>query len=89
MFYRASMSILLLLALVSVTLTTCQSENDDISVIRQRVLEMIIWPTNDTIPGIVQAAIGYHEKLNASCYWEDINYADRTLAVWATEEHLT
>ncbi|UJR35046.1 hypothetical protein I4U23_027822 [Adineta vaga] len=82
-----SCTIFVLLSCLS--LTTCQSKNDDISTIRQRVLEMIIWPTNKTIPSIVQSAITFNETMNSSCYWEDINYADKTLAIWATEEHLT
>ncbi|CAF1004732.1 unnamed protein product [Adineta ricciae] len=66
----------------------CQSDNDDISIIRQRILELTLWPMNKTIPSVVQSAISFNEKMNSSCYWEDINYADKTLAVWATEEHL-
>ncbi|CAF4176182.1 unnamed protein product [Rotaria sp. Silwood2] len=89
--YQSFMPILLLLLLVfsCSTIINCQSINDDIAMIRQRVLEMVIWPTMNTISNIVHAAIFYNEKMNNSCYWEDINYADRTLAIWATEEHLT
>ena len=65
-----------------------QSIDDDIATIRQRILEMIIWPPKGNISNTVQAAISYNEKMNSSCYWEDINYSDRTLAIWATEEHL-
>ncbi|CAF3381979.1 unnamed protein product [Rotaria sp. Silwood1] len=88
---RSFLSILLLLLILICSCSTfidCQSTNDDIAMIRQRVLEMVIWPTINTISNIVQAAISYNEKMNSSCYWEDINYADRTLAIWATEEHL-
>ncbi|CAF4070016.1 unnamed protein product, partial [Rotaria magnacalcarata] len=42
----------------------------------------------NTIFDIVQAAISYNENLDSSCYGKDINYADRGLANWATEEHL-
>ena len=84
----AVVAILFLLFSYSITIND-QSMNDDIVIIRQRVLEMIIWPKTNTISSIVKTAISYNEKMNSSCYWEDINYADRTLAVWATEEHLT
>ena len=64
------------------------STNDDIDFMRQRVLELILWPPKDNITTIVELATYYGEKMNSSCYWEDINYADRTSAVWAVEEHL-
>ena len=65
------------------------SSDDDLDVIRRRVLELVIWPSAATIPTVVQLATRYNEQLNRSCYWEDINYQDKTLAIWATEEHLT
>ena len=65
-----------------------QRIDDDIATMRQRVLEMILWPTKDNITNIVQLAVNANEKMNSSCYWEDINYNDRTAAVWAVEEHL-
>ena len=55
---------------------------------RQRVSELYLWPTKDNITTIVQLAVTYNEKLNSSCYWEDINYNDHTAASWAVEDHL-
>jgi chondroitin AC lyase len=79
----------ILLTIVSCSaLIKYQSTNDDIAIMRQRVLELMLWPTKNNISNVVQLAIFYHGKMNSSCYWEDINYADRTAAVWATEEHL-
>lgn len=87
------MKSLILVCIISLILlctkfNNCQLLNDDIAIIRQRVLEMIIWPTTDTISTVVQDAILYEKLMNNSCYWEDINYADRTLANWLTEQHL-
>jgi chondroitin AC lyase len=62
--------------------------NNDIDMMRQRVLEMGLWPSKNNISNIIRLALFYNEKMNSSCYWEDINYADKTPAVWATEEHL-
>ncbi|CAF3794056.1 unnamed protein product [Adineta steineri] len=86
--YLAFVSILILVFSYPI-FTICQQGNDDIAMIRQRILEMIIWPTSDNISSIVTDAIAYNEKMNCSCYWEDINYEDKTLAVWTTEIHLT
>lgn len=66
----------------------CQAIDDDIAIMRQHVLEMGLWPSKSNISNLVQSALYYHGKMNSSCYWEDINYANKTLAVWATEEHL-
>jgi chondroitin AC lyase len=49
---------------------------------------MGIWPSKDNISTIVQLATSCNEKMNSSCYWEDIDYDDKTLANWATEQHL-
>ena len=79
----------LLFAVVLLVRCSVSSSEDDIATIRQRVLEMVLWPSPATIPSVVQQATEFNEKLNGSCYWEDINYADKTLAIWATEEHLS
>ena len=63
------------------------SENDT-AIIRQRVLEVMIWPTKDEIPMTIQNAVSYTDTLNSSCYWPDINYADKGLVTWDTAEHI-
>ena len=50
---------------------------------------MVIWPSATPIPTVVQLATRFNEQLHRSCYWEDINYAPETLAIWTIEEHLT
>lgn len=67
----------------------CDATNDYIVDIRQRVLELVIWPSEQAIPGVVQSALKFSTSMNRTCFWEDINYDDRSLANWATEEHLT
>ncbi len=62
--------------------------NDDISVIHQRVLEQMVWPTTDIIPSTIAKALRYTQTLNSSCYWPDINYRDKSRAVWLTAEHM-
>jgi chondroitin AC lyase len=84
----------LVFAAVLLTIFSCsifcnsQATNDDIALMRQRVLEMGLWPSKNNLSNIVQLAYFYNNKMNSSCYWEDINYNDTTPAVWATEEHL-
>lgn len=62
--------------------------NDDISIIRNRVLNLTIWPKPESIPSITKLAIEYAETLNNSCYWPDINYADKSIVVWHTATHM-
>lgn len=65
-----------------------RSLNDDIAIIRQRVLEVMIWPTDKSTASIVQLALSYTQTLNRSCYWPDINYHDKNIVVWNTAEHM-
>lgn len=62
--------------------------NDDISTIRQRVLQVMIWPTGDNISETIENAIMYNKTLNSSCYWPDINYYDKGIHVWLTADHM-
>jgi chondroitin AC lyase len=70
----------------------CQSivlPNDDLDIIRQRVLEIAIWPTPDQIPIIAKSALLYSNTLNSSCYWPDINYTNPTeIGPWDLETHI-
>ena len=77
-----------LLLFLCLTCSDCQSMKDDIATMRQRILEMVIWPPKGNISNTVQSAISYNEKMNSSCYWEDINYDGKTLADWSNREHL-
>ena len=62
--------------------------NDDIDIVRQRILQSMIWPENKTIPNVIKNAVLFAENLNSSCYWTDIDYTDKSVVVWKTEEHL-
>ena len=68
---------------------TAHVPNDDISIIRQRVLEQMIWPPSDAIVNIAKQARYYAKTLNSSCYWSDVHYEDQGRAIWLTEVHLT
>jgi hypothetical protein len=52
-----------LLCVLSVLSVSTYSLNDDISIIRQRVLEQMIWPTPNSIVSIVQRALQYSGTL--------------------------
>jgi chondroitin AC lyase len=88
MWYRISIAFILFLSLLCTSFVTVHSLNDDISVIRQRVLQSMIWPANTTISAIIKQAILYARTLNNSYYWPDIDYNDQSVVVWKTEEHM-
>ncbi len=82
---------LLTILCISVLITSSISArlpNDDIAIIRQRVLELMIWPTDDNIPVTVKNALLYTRTLNSSCYWPDINYEDKGIVIWSTATHM-
>lgn len=69
--------------------SVCISDsNDDISVIRERVLELTIWPPISNISDTVANALNYNNTLNSSCYWPDIDYYDKAIIVWLTSFHM-
>jgi chondroitin AC lyase len=78
----------LLLSLLSTLSIAVLTPNDDIAIIRQRVLETTIWPTPDKIQDTVWTAMGYSRRLNSSCYWIDVNYHDQNMALWNTIGHM-
>lgn len=65
------------------------SLNDDISIIRQRILEQMIWPPATSIPSLGPSALQIVQTLNSSCYWPDVNYQDQNRAIWLTATHLS
>jgi len=62
--------------------------NDDIAIIRQRVLELTIWPSAPNISQTIEDALSFNSTLNSSCYWPDINYFDHSIVVWLTSFHM-
>ena len=62
---------------------------DGIDIIRQRVLEQMIWPVKDNISTTIHNALLYTETLNKTCYWPDIDYNDRSVASWQAEAHMS
>lgn len=62
--------------------------NDDISIIRDRVLRLMVWPAGENISTTIQQAILFNSTLNSSCFWRDINYFDQHVH-WDTALHMT
>jgi chondroitin AC lyase len=62
--------------------------NDDVSIIRQRVLDLMLLPSKNNINETVYNALTYNRTLNSSCYWPDIVYNDTQVVDWRTAEHL-
>jgi chondroitin AC lyase len=82
---------LLTILCFSFTLTniiSARSPNDDIAIVRERVLKLMIWPSDNAIPATVQLALSYTQKLNKTCYWPDINYYDKSIVIWNTASHM-
>ena len=73
----------------SVWTVSAELPNDDVSTIRQRVLDWMLLPSKENITATVQKALNYTERLNSSCYWPDVIYNDTRLAHWRTLDHLT
>ena len=82
-------SSILLFILLSISSVWTSASNDDFVIVRQRVLEQMIWPSQATLPTIVQNALMYTRTLNSSCYWPDVNYSDPTHGAWLTATHMS
>jgi chondroitin AC lyase len=67
---------------------SASTPNDDISVIRQRVLEWMVWPSKENISITAESALNFTQTLNSSCFWPDLNYADRAIANWNAAVHV-
>ena len=75
--------------LVLLLLTCCNSQsNDDIDIIRQRVLEISIWLIAANVPQTVESALMFSNSLNSSCYWPDVDYYDQSINLWQTTTHM-
>jgi chondroitin AC lyase len=78
-----------LFVLLPIAYPSISVPNDDLDIMRQRVLEIAVWPTSDMIPIIAQNASVYSNTLNNSCYWPDINYTNPTvIGPWDLERHI-
>jgi chondroitin AC lyase len=62
--------------------------NDDVSIIRQRVLNLMLLPSKGSINDTVHNALTFTHRLNSSCYWPDVVYNDTRVVHWRTAEHL-
>jgi len=62
--------------------------NDDISIIRERVLRLMVWPTGENISVTIQQALLFNRTLNSTCFWPDLDYFDQHVH-WDTAQHMT
>ena len=62
--------------------------NDEIDDIKQRVLELTVWPKPENVSDLVQRVLNFSVTLNSSCYWPDINYTNGTGPSFGVEIHM-
>ena len=86
--YFSFLSFFCCLPLYIKSVVSIRSSNDDIAIIRERVLELMIWPSDNDTASVVQSALAYTQALNSSCYWPDINYEDKSIVVWDAAKHM-
>ncbi len=67
---------------------SASAPNDEIAIIRQRVLEIAIWPPTANMSDTIQNALLYSHTLNSSCYWPDVDYTSQDIVNWSTETHM-
>jgi hypothetical protein len=72
--------VILLLLFFSSWCVSAYIPNDDISIIRQRVLDFMLLPTGKNLSSLIQNALNFTERLNSSCYWPDVDYHDTRMA---------
>jgi hypothetical protein len=77
--YNTSITVILLFSVFLTLSIGIYLPNDDIAIVRQRVLELMIWPTTQNIPSVTTNALHFASTLSSSCYWPDINYHDDSL----------
>ena len=62
--------------------------NDEIDNIKQRVLELTVWPKPENVSDLVQRVLNFSATLNATCYWPDINYTSGVANNFPAEIHM-
>jgi len=62
--------------------------NDEIDDIKQRVLELTVWPKPENVSDLVQRVLNFSATLNATCYWPDINYTSGVANNFPAEIHM-
>ena len=62
--------------------------DDDMSIIHDRVLNYMLLPTHVNLTVLADTALNFTERLNSSCYWPDVDYYDKRFAHWRTISHL-
>ena len=80
--------VVLFISFVSTLSTNVRGLTDEVSIIRQRLLELSIWPPPGNISDTVETALNYSRSLNSSCYWSDVDYGSEAIVSWPTAVHM-
>ena len=86
--YNSIVILCVVFSIVCNSNATGYKQNDDISIIHDRIMELMIWPAKENISIVVENATVFTQTINSSCYWPDINYYDKGLDTWFTAEHV-
>jgi len=78
----------ILIFLLTYYTVTSAASNDDISLIRERILNWVLWPPQENITETVRTAVEFMNTLNSTCFWPDVIYYDTRLAHWRATVHL-
>jgi chondroitin AC lyase len=80
--------VILFILFVSTLSKKIPTLNDEVVLIRQRLLELAIWPPPANISDTVENALSYSHTLNSSCYWADVDYTSEAIVSWPTAVHM-
>lgn len=61
---------------------------DVFAIVRARALAAYVYPPADSLPALAAAVTASARALNASCFWPDIDYNDKTRAAWGAITHV-
>lgn len=75
----------ILITIVTITATI----QDDFAIVRENVLNIMLWPTPDQLPTILTQAAGNLSTLDrTTCLWPDLNYTTRGPENWDPVLHM-
>ena len=77
----------LVILVMTVSMTT--SVSDDLSIVRDNVRKILLWPSSDELPGVISQAKANLSALNLdTCKWPDLNYSTRGRENWDPVLHM-
>ena len=76
-------SLLLLSLMLLVTFTITATIHDDLSIVRENVRKIMLWPSPDQLSAVLAQAMTNLSALNLNtCQWPDLNYTTRGPENW-------